>query len=344
MLAAMNAADWVRRFPDAKVVVLGDLVADEYVYGETERVSREAPVLIVRHEYSETKPGGAANAAANVASMRGQARTVGIVGRDAAGRALATQLARVGADTKGLVAFRDRCTETKTRILAGGRSTTRQQMLRVDRAEERPLRASQRARLREALHAACEGADAVMVSDYGSGLFDDPLIGDLQELAKRLPVCVDSRYRIAAFRGMTVSKPNEPELQAAIGGRLRTPDDVERAGRALLDKLDSKALVVTRGRLGMSLFERKRPTLHIPVWGPDEAVDVTGAGDTVLAALSLALGVGAPFADAARLANIAGGIVVQKPGTATCSSTELLTAIELEPPPVRVAAPRRRKT
>lgn len=324
----MKAADWVQRFSKARVVVLGDLVADEYVYGETERVSREAPVLIVRYESAETKLGGAANVAANVASLSGKVRPVGVLGRDIAGRAMVREFEGVGAETSGLLHLNDRCTETKTRILAGGRSTTRQQMLRVDRAAEKPLSGAQRARLRKlVLHAAAD-ADAIVVSDYGSGLFDEALIEELRGVSRRIPVCVDSRYNIHAFKGLSLAKPNEPELEAAVGRRLRTAEDVETAGRKLLAELQVDALVVTRGRLGMSLFEPNKATHNIPVWGPAEAVDVTGAGDTVLATLSLALGAGASFREAAELANVAGGIVVQKPGTATCSRDELLGAMK----------------
>jgi rfaE bifunctional protein kinase chain/domain len=212
-------------------------------------------------------------------------------------------------------------------------------MLRVDRAPETPLTPAQHARLRRLVMNAARDAQAIVVSDYGSGLINDALVGDLRLLAQRMPVCVDSRYNIRAFKGVTVAKPNEPELEAAVGGRLRGPEDVERAGRSLLASLDVKALVVTRGHHGMSLFTPDAPTLHVPVWGPAEAVDVTGAGDTVLATLSLALAVGATFPEAAKLANIAGGIVVQKPGTATCSRAELLEAIG-EGTPKRVTLPR----
>jgi rfaE bifunctional protein kinase chain/domain len=232
-----------------------------------------------------------------------------------------------GAETSNLLVLNDRWTETKTRILAGGRSTTRQQMLRLDRAADRPLSTAQKNRLRKTVHEAARNAQALVVSDYGSGLFDEALIEELRALSQKIPVCVDSRYNIHAFRGLTVAKPNEPELEAAVGRRLRTAADVETAGRRLLDQLEVQALVVTRGRLGMSLFQADQPTVHIPVWGPAEAVDVTGAGDTVLATLSLALAAGASFVQAAELANVAGGIVVQKPGTATCGRDELVQAL-----------------
>jgi rfaE bifunctional protein kinase chain/domain len=312
MVRRMAAAGLVHRFARARVVLLGDLVADVYQYGETERVSREAPVLVVRHESTETKLGGAANAAANIAALGGRVSPVGVVGKDAAGRELLRQFQDLRAETGGILVSAGRCTETKTRVLAGARSTTRQQMPRI----------------RQRLTRACRNAQALVVSDYGSGLIDGALTDEVRKIARRLPVCVDSRYGIRSFHGVTLAKPNEAELEAAIGGRVRTSADLERAGRVLLEQLQVRALVVTRGHNGMSLFETGKPTVSIPVWGPAEAVDVTGAGDTVLATLTLALAVGAGFEEAARLANVAGGIVVQKPGTATCSSAELLAALE----------------
>lgn len=311
---------------NATVVVLGDLVADEYLFGETDRVSREAPVPIVRWESVQTRPGGAANVVANVAALGAKARCVGLVGADSAGRTLLSLLEGAGADTSNVVTLRDRCTETKTRILAGGRSTTRQQMLRVDRADERPITSRQRARLVSAFEKACKGADVIVVSDYGGGLVDDALADTLRKLARKIPVCVDSRYDLARFAGVTVAKPNEPELEAVVGRRLKTAQDIEDAGRLLREKLGVAALVVTRGQHGLDVFLDERVE-NVPVWGPSEAVDVTGAGDTVLAALACAMGSGADVVSAAQLANVAGGIVVQKSGTATCSADELATAL-----------------
>lgn len=319
-------AELAAQLHNATVVVLGDLVADEYLFGETDRVSREAPVPIVRWESVQTRPGGAANVVANVAALGAKARCVGLVGADTAGRALLSLLQEAGADASTVVSLRDRCTETKTRILAGGRSTTRQQMLRVDRADDRPISSRQRARLVAAFEEACRGADVVVVSDYGGGLVDDALAETLRKLARKMPVCVDSRYDLARFSGVTVAKPNEPELEAAVGRRLRTADDIAAAGRSLRDELGVEALVVTRGQHGLDVFLADRVE-NVPVWGPSEAVDVTGAGDTVLATLACAMGSGADIVSAARLANVAGGIVVQKSGTATCSAEELAAAL-----------------
>lgn len=322
----MSVSRVVHRFPSVTVALVGDLVADEYVYGETDRVSREAPVPVVRFESSEIKPGGAANAAANLAALGVRVRTVGVVGADAAGRGLVDALSRAGAEVDGTLVIRGRQTETKTRILAGGRSTTRQQMLRVDRSDPAPLSAAARRRLLAALDEACRGADALLVSDYGGGLFDMELIEKVRDIAQRMPVCVDSRHRIRAFTGVTLVKPNEPELIAAAGGVLGDDRAFERGCRKLLSELEVRALVVTRGRQGMWLLCPGERTVRIPAHGPAEAVDVTGAGDTVLASLTAALASGTSFEEAMRLSNVAASVVVQKPGTATCTAAELLAA------------------
>ncbi len=312
------------RFARAEVVVAGDFMADEYVYGETERISREAPVLIVRYERSELQPGGAGNAAQNLAALGVRVRAVGVVGDDGPGARLGEALAAARVDVRGLQRVRGRATESKTRILAGGRSTRRQQMLRVDRAPEAELPASARARFLRDLRRAARGAHAVLASDYGSGALDDRALAHLRELARAgVPVCVDSRYRLTAFTGLTMLKPNEPELEAASGISAGGPGGVERAARALQRRIRCDQLLVTRGRNGMSLFRKGAPPLHLPAHGSLDAVDVTGAGDTVAAAYSAALAAGGDPASAARLANVAGALVVAKPGTATVSWDEL---------------------
>ncbi len=330
--AAVNGiarlADLVDQFQRAEVVVAGDFVADEYVYGETERISREAPVLIVRYERSELKAGGAGNAAQNLAALGVKVRAVGVVGDDALGATLLQVLASSGIDVEHLQRVRGRATESKMRILAGGRSTRRQQMLRVDRAPTEPLPAAVEARFLRDLQRAARGARAVLASDYGSGALCPGALDALRELKRGgVPVCVDSRYRLLEYTGVTMAKPNEPELEAATGIALQAPRGIERAGKALLRRLACDELLVTRGHDGMSLFRRGLPPLHIPPHGSQEAVDVTGAGDTVAAAYSAAVAAGADAETAARIANVAGGLVVQKPGTATVTRGELLAGM-----------------
>lgn len=314
----------VQAFPRRRVLVVGDLVADHYIYGQTDRVSREAPVLVVRYEDSEVKLGGGANAAANARSLGGQVTALGLLGDDEMGGALRRQFKAAGIRVLSPGAQGVR-TETKTRILAGGVNTTRQQMLRLDRGNEGALPPRVRLELSGLIEDAARSADVVVVSDYGAGAVSEEAREVFRGLAAGgLPVCVDSRYQLRSFAGMTVCKPNEPELEALTGRPIRSERDLLAAGREGVRLLGCRALLVTRGRHGMAVFDERGSVELIPVHGAEEAVDVTGAGDTVVAAFGLALAAGAGVVDAARLANVAGALVVQKQGTATVSRQELL--------------------
>lgn len=317
----------MQRFRRVRLVLVGDLLADHYLYGQTERVSREAPVLIVRHEADEVQLGGGANAAANARALGAQVTAVGVVGRDAMGAELLRRF-RERRITFGGVRAKGLATETRTRVLAGGVSTTRQQMLRIDRGATEPLPRDVRRALAAAVEKAARDADVVMVSDYGAGVLGPETLAALRRVARRgVPVCVDSRFALAAMTGFTVCKPNEPELAALTGLPVRTDAEVLAAGRVALGRLGCRGLLVTRGRRGMVLFEAGAKPRHIEVHGADAAVDVTGAGDTVGATFAVALGAGAPMVEAARLANVAGALVVQKPGTGTVSPAELLAEL-----------------
>ncbi len=318
----------VRAFSKVRVLVVGDLVADHYVYGQTERVSREAPVLIVRHEREDVKPGGAANAAANARSLGARVTALGVLGKDEMGSKLDALFRSLGI---GLKAVHDAHvpTETKTRILAGGVSTTRQQMLRIDRGSQGTLPPRIRTRLASTLQTALAGCDVAVISDYGAGVVCDETRDVLRAWARTGgKVCADSRYALHALEGMTVCKPNEPELGALTGLPVASDAQLTTAANETLQRLDCQTLLVTRGRRGMAVFERGMPPTFLPVYGVDEAVDVTGAGDTVIASFALAFGAGASPADAARLANVAGGLVVQKPGTATVTAAELVAELK----------------
>jgi D-glycero-beta-D-manno-heptose-7-phosphate kinase len=250
------------------------------------------------------------------------------VGEDELGATLLEVLSLAGVDVAGVQRVRGRATETKTRILAGGRSTRRQQMLRVDRAPAEPLSQAAEARVVRDVQRAVRGAQALLVSDYGGGALGAEALEALRLLKRGgLPVCVDSRYRLTQFLGVTMLKPNEVELEAATGVSLKSPGALERAGRLLLRRVGCDEVLVTRGRHGMSLFRKGAPALHVPAHGEHDAVDVTGAGDTVAAAYAAAIGAGAEAGEAARLANVAGALVVQKPGTATVSRGELAAEV-----------------
>ncbi len=319
-----SLADLLPAFRRTDVVVVGDFVADEYVYGETDRVSREAPVLVVRYESSELKAGGAGNAAQNLAALGVRVRAVGAIGDDALGAALLDELEAGGVEVSGIIRVPGRPTEAKTRILAGGRSTRRQQMIRLDRSPAEPLPETIERRLVRTLEKLGRRASAVLVSDYGSGAVGPAAIEALRRLKRGgVPVCVDSRYNLRGFSGLTMVKPNEVELETASGVPLSGPGGVERAARALIKRIGCDVLLVTRGRNGMSVFRPGVPPVHVPAHGSHEAVDVTGAGDTVAATFTAGLAAGGDPVAAARLANVAGALVVRKAGTATVPREEL---------------------
>jgi len=315
----------VRRLGGARVVVVGDLIADEYVYGRVARVSREAPVLILEYDSTEIVPGGAGNAANNVAALGGQVTLVSLIGRDEPGRRAERALLR-RVDRGSLVRPAGFLTPVKTRILAGGIHSAKQQVVRIDRLSPRPITDEQRTAVARAAHKALGKADAVLISDYGSGLVTPALARDIRGRlgGRSVPVLVDSRYALTRYRGLTACAPNESEVEQALG--LRIGDNLrvlERAGRQMLARTRMQAVVVTRGSRGMAVFENGKKTVHIPIFGSDQVTDVTGAGDTVMAALTLALAAGASLEHAAELANVAGGLVVMKRGTATVSGPEL---------------------
>jgi D-glycero-beta-D-manno-heptose-7-phosphate kinase len=318
----------VERFPRQRVVVVGDLIADEFIYGEVSRVSREAPVLILKYDATAVVPGGAGNAANNVAALGGRASLAGIVGNDAEGRRLVAAFPR-GVDRRAISRIGGYRTPIKTRILAGGIHSAKQQVVRIDREPGWPVDPALARRFADSIAPLVHDCDAVLISDYGSGLVTPSLATAVRRALKarartRVPVLLDSRYRLSDYRGLTMCTPNESEVEQLLG--VHIDDDLavlERAGRTLLEQTGSKALLITRGSRGMALFQPRLPTVHIPIHGSDEIADVTGAGDTVIATMTLSLAAGASFEEASRLANYAGGIVVMKRGTATVSVGEL---------------------
>src|SRR5271168_3287232 len=319
-------------FPRQRIFVLADLVADEFVSGQITRVSREAPVLILRHSDTRLVPGGGANAANNLSDLGAQVQIAGAVGDDAHGHALLDFFQRKAVAVTGIQVLRGWTTPSKTRFLAGFSHTSSQQVLRVDREPQSPFPPVARERLARRARQLAAKAGAVLVSDYGFGAATPALVRGLR-LGGKIPVTLDSRYALLDYRdaGVTAATPNEPELEAAYHARVgHDRAALERLGRRALRHLDLRALVVTRGKDGMAVFEPGRRAENIPVYGAPEAVDVTGAGDTVIAAFTLALAAGASFLDAARLANYAGGIVVMKRGTATVTQEELLAALRGE--------------
>ncbi|CAN5462673.1 D-glycero-beta-D-manno-heptose-7-phosphate kinase [soil metagenome] len=322
----------IDRFPRLRVAIFGDLIVDEFIYGEIARVSREAPVLILNYDSTELVPGGGGNAASNVAALGAQAVAVGAAGRDETGsRLLEAMRGRI--DVGAVVRPKDFRTPTKTRILAGGVHSAKQQVVRIDRAPAGSLSDAERRALASKLSAAARRCDALLVSDYGSGLVTPALVDEARRRLKtsngqRAPLLVDSRYGLLKFRGISTCTPNESEVEQLFDVRIGENARVlERAGRELLTRTRAEAVLVTRGSRGMALFERDAPTVHIPIHGSDQIADVTGAGDTVIATMALAQAAGATNLEAARLANYAGGLVVMKRGTATVSADELRDAV-----------------
>jgi rfaE bifunctional protein kinase chain/domain len=319
----------VRRFPQCRIVVVGDLVADQFLYGEISRVSREAPVLILRYERTETMPGGAANCATNLAALNSKAVLIGAVGEDEAGSAMVEKLSASGVECGGIVSSPALRTTTKVRILAGQAHSTRQQVIRID-YEAQPLAdTAVREQLRSRLLAEVETADAIIISDYNYGVADAGMLPAIREASARrgIPVLADSRFGLTRFDGFTSATPNEDEVEQVLGRHFADDAQLEAASLELRERLGYRALLVTRGNRGMMLLEAGAAPLHIEAVGAREPVDVTGAGDTVIATYALALASGSTFADAAQLANHAGGLVVMKRGTASVSRQELLSSI-----------------
>ncbi|TAM83575.1 MAG: sugar kinase [Acidobacteria bacterium] len=320
----------IGRFSRQDVIVLGDMVADEFVYGEIARVSREAPVLILKQRGSRILPGGGANAANNLADMGARVTPVGLIGDDHAGDALFQYFSEKGVPTRGLLRVQGYTTPTKSRVLGGLSHWQQQQIVRIDREPREDNRDKLRRRVSRQGARLMKGKTGVLVADYGYGATDASEVAVLQRRIgnSHVPVVVDSRYALESYAQVTAATPNEPEVEAvfgrSIGNNLSLLFDL---GHAMLERQSLKALLITRGRDGMALFQQGRKPQLIPVFGSDQAVDVTGAGDTVGAAFTLAVAAGADFTIAALLANCAGGLVVMKRGTATVTARELKEAI-----------------
>ena len=328
----------VEDFPNLTVTVLGDLVADEFVFGEISRVSREAPVLILKHRDRTVVPGGGANAANNLANLGVNVLPVGIVGDDEPGRLLLKYFRHKKIAVSGVLKDKSYTTVTKTRILAGMTHTSRQQVVRVDREPEEAPNSHLTRELYLAARNYAHASDALLVSDYGYGAATPAIVQTLREKGKlgSVPVVLDSRYRMLQYSGATAATPNEPEVEEALNIRIGQDwNKLLAAGEELMSRMKLQSLVITRGRDGMVAFDHKHKPVDIPIFGSDQVADVTGAGDTVIAAFTAALAAGASTEEAAQLANYAGGLVVMKRGTATVSREELLQAIEQTPPATR---------
>lgn len=311
------------------ILVIGDMVADIYLDGRISRISREAPVLVLEQAGEKVVAGGAANVVNNIATLGGKVHAVGLVGSDKSADGLRAILAKNGADVRGLIADDSRPTISKTRIIAGGRATVSQQIVRIDRESKAPMAPAVEAELRAYIKSILPTVEGVVISDYGSGTVTEGLQTLLIDYCRAhdIPSIVDSRYAVRRFRGIGYVKQNDAEIAAAMGRNLDTTEDIVAAAEELRQELAAKGVLVTRGELGMVLVEHG--AVHeIPVSDKSEVFDVSGAGDTCVAAVILALAAGVAPATAARLSNIASGIAVRKLGTSTVSVRELAEAIE----------------
>ena len=321
----MNKINSLKKFNKINILIIGDMVADVYLKGNISRVSREAPVLVLEHAGEKVVPGGAANVVHNIATLGGQAFAVGLIGNDKAGTGLRAILNNKNVETTGLIVEENRPTITKTRIIAGGSATVSQQIVRIDQEVKNSILKQSEESFINILKQVIDKIDAVVLSDYGSGMLSDKIrsfiIKSCQE--KNIKTIVDSRYDILKFEGVSFVKQNEAEAAKAVGFELTSEDAVVTAGKILLEKLQAEGIIISRGEQGMSLIQDNGEIHHIPVIDKSEVFDVSGAGDTAVAAFILAIASGAKPVEATKIANFAAGIAVRKLGTATVSNEEL---------------------
>lgn len=321
----MNFSSVIReKFPRKKIIVVGDLVADQFLHGTISRVSREAPVFILRHDETETLAGGAANAAVNVASLGGNAVLIGAVGADFNGTALLEKLRDSNVNCDFVVSSTNIQTTTKIRVLAGQHYAPRQQVIRIDYENKKSIQSEIIEKLKLNLIKASENADAIIISDYNYGIANRKIFKAAEKIAQenQIPLLIDSRFRLEEFANATTATPNQEEIEQILGADFTEENCIE-----LCCKLGYEALLITRGNAGMLLIEKDK-TFEFEAVGAKEPIDVTGAGDTVIAAYALGLACGIGFAESAKMANHAGGIVVMKKGTASVTAVELLISIE----------------
>jgi D-beta-D-heptose 7-phosphate kinase/D-beta-D-heptose 1-phosphate adenosyltransferase len=324
MMPRTSLARHLLRFSRSRVLILGDVMLDEYVWGTVSRISPEAPVPVVAVRSESVKVGGAGNVATNVAALGGQASLIGLVGDDAVAERLGHELELAGVKSDGLIVDRSRPTTVKSRVVAGS-----QHIVRFDRESDAPISPAIRERVVAAVRERLSGADVLLISDYAKGLIGPGLVRAVLAVAARQGriVAVDPKVQhLSLFKGVTVVAPNHHEAAAAVRLQVRNEADLLRVGRVLLRRLQVRAVLITRGEQGMSLFEAEKAVVHIPTVAR-EVYDVTGAGDTVMGALSLALAARADMREAAIIANYAAGVVVGKRGTATVTRGELERAL-----------------
>jgi len=324
------------KFKEKRILVIGDIVADQFLSGTISRISREAPVFILRHDETDTFPGGAANAAANVAALGGTPVLIGVIGNDDEGRQVSSALSGVNADSQFLL-FSDRVrTTAKVRVLGGQQYGAKKQVLRIDYENRKEIPGDIVAALIDNLRMAARDAVAIVISDYGYGVCTAEVFEVALEVAEenKIPVLVDSRFRLNEFGGARSATPNKEEAEALLDRAFDHAD-----AETLRESLGFDSLLVTLGGDGMAIAVEGMPVEHIAAVGSDQPLDVTGAGDTVIAAYALGLASDFSPYEAARIANHAGGIVVMKRGTAVASIAELEVSLEKDSQTATSASP-----
>ena len=323
--------NYAKNLAKAKMLVVGDLALDEMIYGDTERISREAPVLILRHSHTNLILGAASNAAHNVATINnGKVSVIGIVGDDYHANDLRGAFEKAGIDCSNLVVDKTRPTVTKTRISGSCFQSITQQIVRIDRQSSEPISKETEAELIKYLEKAVPDYDGVILSDYHIGTLTDAVIKKAVELSKKhkKTIVVDGQKSIERYKGVTSMTPNLPDTQKHVGFFIKTNDDMHRAGKKLIKDTDAPFVLITCGEEGMALVSDDGRMVRIPVFNKSKVFDVTGAGDTVTALYSLALSCGTEPVYAAILGNIAAGIVIKQFGCATTTIDELIDFIE----------------
>jgi len=325
--------DLLEQFEGKRVAVLGDYLLDQYIIGNSSRVSREAPIVVIDYQETVHHPGGAANAAQNVAALGASASALGVVGADGDGETLADLLARRGVDCSALVVANDAATSVKLRLLAGEMNAQKQQVARVDRSHRLRGDGAAAGAVRDALPAALEGAGALLISDYGMGLVPGPVSALAIERCRAagVPVVVDSRFNLMRYEGATVATPNEVETLEALGSKDESLLSRDELARRLVQASGVPGFIITRGSKGMLVLNPDGSVELVDIVGSNAATDVTGAGDTVAAVVALALACQASLVEAARMATYAAAVVVMKRGTATASPAEVQEVIRAHP-------------
>jgi len=319
-------------FSGKRVLVIGDMVADEYLIGRPARISREAPVLILELSEERTVPGGATNVAVNTRTLGAEVFLAGVVGDDLPGRRLRRAISDLGMHQDGLVTDLQRPTSTKTRVMAGSPQIVQQHIVRIDRVDTSEVGEPSKGQILDYVQQVLPTVDAVVLSDYENGVISPDIIKICIPLARQLHkiVVVDSHGSLSRFQGVTALTPNQPEAELSLGVTINTLAELNEAGQRLLDVCHARGVLITRGSEGMSLFEEGKPPLHLPVHRLDNAseiVDTNGAGDTVAATFTLALTAGASMAGAAYIANAAAALVVRRLGCASNTPQELMSII-----------------